>query len=749
MRPVICLGLLVLLLAGAHAADIRWRSQGPGGGGWIQSIACDPRSPDLLYAGCDVGGLFVSTDAGRSWTASNEGLNDLFVQCIAVHPSDGDTLLLGLEGGVFKSTDGGKTWAWKRQGFPEPQRYSFSAPVGALCFDPTRPDVLYAGIGRPRWGKDGAGAVYRSEDCGENWLLVTDGALPSDAIVRGLSVSPDGRYVLVATDKGLFRSDDQGVTWQRSAAGLPHDSVGKVAVAPSDPAVAYCTLLTTARGDEPWNGGVYRSEDGGRNWQARSAGLATRVGKPDEAAQMTSNYREIVIHPKDAGTLYVGDWAWVSAGVYKTVDGGEVWRKVTDHHTQGRNMQYGWITNWGPSVECLAISAAAPERVVFGTSGHVFLTDDAGATWDQRYCREWEDGRLRGIGLEVTCLFGVFPDPVDTDRVYFGFYDIGLLVSDDRGETFRTSREGMRDAGNCFAMAFDPDDQAKLWAATGQWGSNRGFVCRSTDRGQNWTVVGQAESGLPLGQIRTLLVDPDSPAGRRTLYVTCNGHGVFRSEDDGSTWQAAIGGLPEGATSRPCGLAMDPENPAHLRLALGGHPGVGSGVYETSDRGATWTRLSGDGTQFGDVQALVASPADFDTLYVCQRERYERALDPPQLLPGGLFVSEDGGRTWERLNDYHFASCLAVSPVDPRVLYLGTTDHPYHDANAAAGLLRSADGGKTWHAENSGLPNTHVSCIAVDRHEPWRLYLGTGGNGPFVGIDTALAVKMGVSPETE
>jgi photosystem II stability/assembly factor-like uncharacterized protein len=110
-----------------------------------------------------------------------------------------------MEGGIFKSTDQGRTWSWKRAGFPAPQPYSYAAPIGALCFDPSRPSVLYAGIGRPRFGKDGRGQVYKSEDGGETWRLTTpEGTLDARAIVSGLEAAPDGSFLLAATDKGIY-----------------------------------------------------------------------------------------------------------------------------------------------------------------------------------------------------------------------------------------------------------------------------------------------------------------------------------------------------------------------------------------------------------------------------------------------------------------------------------------------------------------------------------------------------------------
>jgi len=738
MYHALLLGTLACLSAAQDhpvGRDIAWNNIGPGGGGWIQSIACDPRDPKTLYVGCDVGGFYISTDQGRTWSIHNTGLNDYFVECIAVHPADSRIILLGMEGGIFKSTDQGRTWRWQREGFPEPKRYSFSAPIGALCFDPSRPDTLYAGIGRPRWNKEGRGHIYKSEDCGGTWRLITaEGVLDPQAVISDIEVAPDGSYVMAATDKGLYRSEDGGATWQACNEGLAHTRVLELAIAPSQAMTAYCTLATTARDDEAFNGGVYRSEDGGKTWSWRSEGLDKQVAGRDKPAPMNSSYKELAVDPRDADVVYVGGNSWVSAGIFESTDGGGHWARASRHFSDRMNMDRGWITQWGPSVTCLALSPADPDTLVFGTSGHVYLTDDGGKQWQQRYCRQLEDGRFAGTGLEVTCMFDVVPDLHDPDRVYFCFYDIGLLISEDRGKTFRKSGEGMTFSGNCFTVACDPEDADKLWAATGQWGSNQGDVCRSLDRGKTWRVVGKPDTGLPDGQARTLLVDPASPAGSRTLYVTCNGKGVYKSADDGLTWRGVNNGLPQTALGKPCGLVMDPSDPSRLRLALGGNPPSGSGIYETTDAGTTWRKVSSD-APFADVKKLVADPADFDTLCLCQREKYDRSLDPAVLFPGGLFKSQDGGKTWRRIFEYHFTSCVAVSPADNGTVYVATTDHPYHDANRAEGVFKSTDGGETWRQEVKGLTCPNVSCITVDPRDPKRLYIGVGGNGGFVGVD--------------
>jgi photosystem II stability/assembly factor-like uncharacterized protein len=732
------------ILPFACGADLSWTSVGPGGGGWIQAIACDRRNPQTLYLGCDVGGFYVSRDGGLSWRIQNEGLNNYFVECIAVHPTDSNILLLGMEGGIFKSTDQGKSWAWKRRGFPPPERYAYSAPIGALCFDPSRPEVLYAGIGRPRWGKDGKGQIYKSEDCGETWKLATrEGVLDPRAVVGDLEVSSDGAYVLAATDRGLYRSDDGGKTWSASSQGLGHADVQELAISPSAPRVVYCTLGTTARDSASWNGGVWRSDDGGNTWARRSQGLARIVGKRDQPAEMTSHYKEIVVHPQDPETVYVGDRAWVSAGVYKTTDGGRNWTKVTNHAGAKENMDYGWITQWGPAVECMAISPAKPERVVFGTSGHVFLTDNAGATWQQRYCRT-EGDRFRGNGLEVTCFNDIVPDPKEPGRLYLCYFDIGLLVSNDYGHTFQKAVQGMKHSGNCFTVVVDPADTNVLWAGTGQWASNQGDVCRSKDRGRTWTVVGKPETGLPAGQTKHLILDPTSAPERRILYVTSKGNGIFRSGDGGDSWRSVGAGVPEAARGEPRGLLLDPSDSKHLRLALGGSPSKGSGVYETLDGGQSWRKADRGGV-LADIHDFQADPKDSKTLYVCQREYYDRSVNPPVLLPGGLFRSSDGGASWKRIYEFHFCSSVTVSPTQPDTLYVGTTDHPYHDECRAQGVVKSTDGGKTWRQEVVGLTCWNVSCIRIDRHDPSRLYVGTAGNGAFLGIDDAIKRRASLS----
>lgn len=744
---MVSLALLALLLAfgtelpmnakdAPSSDEVEWKLVGPGGGGWIQSVAFDPKDPDTIYVGCDVGGFYVSFDGGKTFEIRNNGLRDYFVEAIAVHPKNPDIILLGTQGGIFRTTDKGKTWQWIRNGFPPTQRYSYSSPIGAICFDPQNPNIVYAGIGRPRLAREGGkgegqGAIYRSTDGGLTWQRIDGGQLPKDAVVSDIEVKPDdSQVILVATDKGIFRSDDGGKTWLPSNEGLPHLFVQEIAFAPSQPNRVYATLLTTSREGQAWNGGVYRSDDAGKTWRSCTSNLPQRVG-PDLYRQ--SNYGEIVVDSRNADVVYVGGRSWWNPGVYKSVDGGRTWQWVTVHDgKRWVNMDYGWITFWGCAVECLAISPADPDRLAFGTSGHLFVTYDGGQSWQQRYCVQFPDGRFRGNGLEVTCVNDIVPDPARKGRIYFCYADIGLLISDDGGQTFWRSHEGMKAEGNCFTVVVDPKRPNTIWAATGQWAWNEGYICRSDDGGKSWRLVGEPATGLPNGQVRRIVLDLSSPVTSRRLLATVNGHGFFESRDGGISWRCINGNLPQEATKQPRGILLNPRNPNHIIVACAGTPETGAGIYETRDGGKTWHRLNSEPI-FANIQHLTADPKNFATLYVATREFYDHATQ--RLYAGGVFKSIDGGKTWQRILDYHFVSAVVVHPRNSRILYAATNDHPYHDDCVAEGVLKSSDGGKTWRKVNKGLSHLNISCLSVDPRDLTTLYAGTGGNSAFIGKD--------------
>lgn len=277
-----------LSLSAGWQAD--WKNVGPGGGGWIQSILASRHADDTLFVGCDVGGSYRSDDGGGHYAISNAGFEDYFVECLAEHPTDPQTLYAGCKSGVYKSADGGRHWRWLRKGFPPLQAYRYSAMISKIVLDSDRPATVYAAVGQPRDGKGGQGAIYKSLDGGETWRqIVRAGQLDADLNITDLTINPkEPNRLLIASPKGVFASDDGGETWRTSCDGLPaHRRVRRLAQSPSDPRVVYASIKGKA-GETPWLAGVYRSDDSGRTWQPRNEGLRQAVGKAGTSDMLCS-----------------------------------------------------------------------------------------------------------------------------------------------------------------------------------------------------------------------------------------------------------------------------------------------------------------------------------------------------------------------------------------------------------------------------------------------------------------------------
>lgn len=718
------------------AGDIRWRNIGPGGGGWVTALTCDPRDRDVVYAGCDVGGFYKSTDAGATWTIHNDGLTADYVERIVVDPTDTRVVYIGGRGGMFKSVNGGRTWQWLRGGFPEPQASRWSAPIGALAMDPSNHLVLYAGTGLPRQRTPGDGRIHKTTDGGESWRPLDGVArIAADACFFQIRIRPDRpATLLAATSKGLFRSDDAGATWRRTGEGLP-DMVTDVAISPTDPDTVYVTVWTPP-GEQPWRGGVRKSTDGGETFADVSEELPHIVGKPGAHPALTCNFIKVLTDPADASRVYAGATSWVGAGLFRSLDAGAHWDCVT-RKGDDQNMDVGWITMGGiPGPKCLAISPVDPNRIFVGTSMLILRSDDGGESWTQCFSREVRPGWWQGNGVETTCIQHITVDPTDSERVYFGYADVGLLVTEDGGQSFQRRVEGIPWHGDMAPVVVDPERPNVAWCGMGKGRRGIGGVARTEDHGKSWTVVGKPETGLPDATTARLALDPSSPVGRRTLYVTSAGSGILKSTDDGATWKAANNGLGAGGAPRASCIVLDPADSQRLFVGLKytGDDPVG-GVYRSEDRGASWAKIN-RGSEFPDIYDLTIDPRSPTTMFAAARRRYDH--DSRKQYDGGIYRSADGGVTWALVLPDRFGSCVLVSPLDSDVVYAGLTDHPYHDNCKGGGVMKSVDGGRTWAPENDGLTCTQIGAIVCDPQNPAVLYIGTGGNGVFKGSDTAV-----------
>jgi ligand-binding sensor domain-containing protein len=322
-----CMGLLLVngMVAGAEAPPAGGIPQphGQASGPMDQSAASvqalTMSGKDTLYAGSFGHGIFRSTDRGASWTPAGTGVTDPFILSLATG-KDGAVYAGTFKGGVFRSRDEGKSWQPINGGL---KRFEVKALLVAG-------DELYAGTG------DG---VYRLNEAGDRWSVVTSGL--DDILVHSLARSPDGTLFAGTSGKGILRFKKDASGWVRMQHGLKDhegmiENFIRVLVIDQDQSLFAGTF----------DGGVFRSADGGATW------------RPISRALPNDSIRGIVL-------INQGLIVATGHGIFKTEDKGRQWTPVN----RG-------LTNL--SIQVLIGSGTG--GFYAGTSSGVFRSDD-GNTW--------------------------------------------------------------------------------------------------------------------------------------------------------------------------------------------------------------------------------------------------------------------------------------------------------------------------------------------------------------------------------
>jgi len=269
-----------------HFNAIKWRMIGPHRGGRTVGAVGVPQEPNVFYIGVNNGGVWKTTDYGRTWFPIFDDQPTGSIGDVAVAPSNPNVVYVGsgegiqrpdlsVGNGMYKSTDAGKTWT--HLGLEDAQQ------IGGLAIDPNDENrVFVAVLGHP-YGPNTTRGVYRSLNGGKTWERVLYKDENTGAVQ--VAIDPKNPNIIYADmwagrqgpwengawngpESGLYKSIDGGTTWKKLTTGLPtvKQGLGRIGfcIAPSDPNRLFATVDA---GDE---GGMYRSDDGGETWKSIS-----------------------------------------------------------------------------------------------------------------------------------------------------------------------------------------------------------------------------------------------------------------------------------------------------------------------------------------------------------------------------------------------------------------------------------------------------------------------------------------------
>src|SRR5580700_342288 len=357
--------------------DLQWRCIGPFRGGRTVAATGVPGKPNLFYIGVNNGGVWKSTDTGRTWIPIFDGQPTGSIGALAVAPSNPDVIYVGSgEGlrrpdlstgdGVYRSTDGGNTWI--HLGLRDGQQ------ITNILVDPHDPNrVFVAVLGHP-YGPNPDRGVFRSTDGGENWqkILYQD----ENTGATDLAFDPTNPQIVYAVlwssrrppwttgapleghTGGLFKSTDGGDTWKPLSKGLPTNEQGLgrigIGIAPNDPNRIYALVDA-----QPDLGGLFRSDDAGESWQ--------RVNNEERIWGRGFDFAWVRVAPDNHDTIYI-----CNTSTYRSTDAGVNFTAIKgapggdDYHTV-------WINPENPQIILLASDQGATISV------------NGGATWSSWY----------------------------------------------------------------------------------------------------------------------------------------------------------------------------------------------------------------------------------------------------------------------------------------------------------------------------------------------------------------------------
>ena len=649
---------------------MQWRGIGPYRGGRVLAVTGVVGNSFTYYFGAVSGGVWRTNDGGVSWQPISDKSVMASIGAIAVAESNPNVIYVGtgescLRGnisygdGMYKTTDGGKTWV--HLGLKDTQH------IARLWIDPRNPDhVLVAAMGHA-YGPNTERGVFRTNDGGKTWDKVLYKDENTGAI--DISVDPNNPNIVFAAlyqirrspwsldsggpGSGLYRSTDGGSTWKHlEGNGLPEGILGRIGVSVSgaDSNRVYALI-------ESKESGLYRSDDGGTNW--------TRVNDDQRLTQRAWYFTHIFADPKSADTVYM-----LNTGAFRSSDGGKTLSLLPAPHGDHHGL---WI------------DPQNPDRMINSNDGGATITVDGGKTWSTQYNQP--TAQFYHVAADNRFLYHVYGAQQDNSTV-----DIATRTDDGY-----IGRQHWADAGGGESgyIQPNPDDPDIVYA-----GADGGPITRLDRRTHQYldiTVWPEDNSGhgagdlkYRLGWTQPILV---SPHDSHVIYTSAER--VFKTTDEGKSWTAISPDLTRNDKNKQ----------------------VSSGGPLTKDNTSV--------EYYDTVFSIAESPVQKDLLWAGTDD-------------GLIHISRDGGKNWANVTpkgipEWSLVSIIEASPHDAGTAYAAIDTHKLDDFRPL--IYKTADFGKTWTKIVNGIPDgSYTHAVREDPVRKGLLYAGTE-TGVYVSLD--------------
>ncbi len=701
-------------------AELQWRNIGPFRGGRTKAAAGVPSRPNVFYIGATNGGVWKTTDFGRTWKPIFDDQPTGSIGAIVVAPSNPDIIYVGSgEGlqrpdlstgdGIYKSTDAGKTWT--HLGLRDGQQ------IPQIVVDPGNPERIFVAVLGHPYGPNPERGIFRSTDGGRSFEKV----LYKDENTGGVDLvfdprNPDIVYAVLwearqapwengafsGPNSGLYKSTDGGTTWRQLGGGLPtfeKDGLGRIGitVAPSDPNRLFATVEVRS------GGFLYRSDDAGETWR--------RINEDGRIAGRPSDFAEVKVDPTNPDIVFTA-----SVVTWKSTDGGKTFSALRG-------------APGGDDYHRIWINPSDPRIILIASDQGAIITVNGGESWSSWY------------NQPTAQFYHVSADNAFPYRVCGGQQESGSACVASRGNdgqiTFREWHPvGVEEYGYVAADPLDPDLV---------YGGRVSRYDRRTGQVQNI-----APKLFRAADYRVLRTAPVlfSPLNPHLLFFATNR--VWTTLNGGRSWSVISPDLTRTDSIVPPSVGKYSAEPA----ASARHPGViytvapsyrsarviwvGSDdglMHVTFNAGRTWKNVTPrELTPWSKVSLIDASHFDSLTAYAAVN-----TLRLDELKPY-IYRTRDGGATWTRITsgipDGATINAVREDPRRKGLLF----------AAGETQVWVSFDGGDHWQSLRLNMPATSIRDIVIKDDD---LLAGTHGRGFWILDDIAPLRELTASTAAE